>query len=120
MIKIGYHNTVIDLATGRGQVATIAVFDTGTGNLSNIYSNLAGSAKDNPFTTDNFGRFDFFADPGNYDIQISGVDIETYKLEGITIAGFSLPPPGMHKITNMFFNPSSQKAEVIYDDNPAK
>ena len=119
MAKIGYHNTVIDLVDGTGQEATITVYDAETSNLSNIYSNLAGSAKDNPFTTDAFGRFNFFADPGVYDIQISGADIETYKLIGVSIVGVSLPPVGKYPVKNFYVDPDSGRLTVIYDDTPA-
>ena len=83
--KIGYHNMIIDTATGEGKQATITVYDAGTANLSTIYSDPAGTPLANPFTTDSVGRFDFFADMAFYDIQVSGVGITTYKLEDVFI-----------------------------------
>ena len=41
--KIGYHNMIIDVATGEGKQATIAVYAAGTANLSTIYSDPAGT-----------------------------------------------------------------------------
>jgi len=85
MDKGVYNHMVINAATGIGTQATISVFDPGTANLSTIYSDTAGTAKSNPFTTDANGRFSFYADPGEYDIQASGAGITTYKLEDETI-----------------------------------
>ena len=83
--KVGYHNLVIDVATGIGTQATITVYDAGTVDLSTIYSDVGGTAESNPFTTDANGRFSFFADPAEYDIQVSGVGITTYTLEDVSI-----------------------------------
>ena len=85
--KIAYHNTIINIATGVGLSATITIYDQGTEDLSTIYSDPEGTAKDNPFTTDIYGRFEFYADPGEYDIQVSGDDITTYTLEDVSIIG---------------------------------
>jgi hypothetical protein len=118
MSKIGYHNTVIDLLTGIGQEATITVYDTETSNLSSIFSDSTGSAKNNPFTTDQYGRFSFFADLGVYDIQISGLDIETYKLTGVSIMGISSPPLGKYPVKNLYVDPDSGRLMVEYEDTP--
>ena len=85
--KVGYHNLIIDVATGIGTEATITVYDAGTVNLSTIYSDPAGTPMANPFTTDASGRFFFFADPDEYDIEVSGVGIATYKIEDVSIIG---------------------------------
>jgi len=85
MDKVAYHNMVINVATGIGTLATITVYAAGTANLSTIYSDTAGTAESNPFNTDANGRFSFYADPGEYDIQASGVGITTYTLEDETI-----------------------------------
>jgi len=85
MDKVAYHNMVINVATGIGTQATITVYDAGTVNLSTIYSDTAGTAESNPFTTDANGRFSFYADPSEYDIKISGAGITTYTLEDVTI-----------------------------------
>lgn len=115
--KIGYHNTIIDVLTGKGQEATITIFDAGIENKSTIYSNSSGSAKSNPFDTDVYGRFSFFADPGEYDIQVSGKDIITYKIEGITISALSLPPENKNRITNFYYDPDLGRIILEYNDN---
>ena len=38
--------------------------------------------------------------------------------KALTLAELSNPPAGMHRITNFFWNPSTQKMVVDYDDNP--
>ena len=85
MDKVAYHNLVINVATGIGTQATITVYAAGTANLSTIYSDTAGTAESNPFTTDANGRFSFYADEGEYDIKVSGAGITTYTLEDVSI-----------------------------------
>ena len=81
MKLIGYFNAVISDA-GPGLLATITVFLLGTSTKATIYTTPEASAeKDNPFQTDSYGRFQFFAAVGQYDIQVSGTGITTYKIE---------------------------------------
>jgi len=115
--KIGYHNTIVDVLTGKGQEATITIFDAGTEDKPTIYSNSSGSAKSNPFDTGEYGRFSFFADPGEYDIQVSGKDIITYKLEGVSISVLSLPPADKNRITNFYYDPGADRIIWEYNDN---
>jgi hypothetical protein len=119
--KVGYHNMVIDVATGIGTEATITVYDAGTLNQSTIYSDEDGTAKSNPFSTDSVGRFSFFADPATYDIQVSGSGITTYKLECIFIAPYnavvSYPPSGEHRIKEIRLQ-SGEIVVVKYDGTP--
>ena len=90
MPKIGYtDNMIINVATGKGTQSTITVYDAGTVNLSTIYSDPAGTAKSNPFSTDANGRFNFYADEGEYDIQVSGAGITTYKVENVSVIGYA-------------------------------
>jgi len=108
--KVGYHNLVIDVATGIGTQATITVYDAGTVDLSTIYSDVGGTAESNPFTTDANGRFSFFADPAEYDIQVSGVGITTYTLEDVSIIGVfgqfvtSQPSSGEYRLKELRLN----------------
>ena len=85
MDKVAYHNMVINVATGIGTQATITVYNAGTLVKPSIYSDTAGTAETNPFTTDANGRFSFYADPGEYDIKVSGSGITAYTLEDVTI-----------------------------------
>ncbi len=50
---------------------TVRVFDTGTVNLSTIFSDNAGTALANPFTAGTDGFYFFYADDGKYDVQMS-------------------------------------------------
>ena len=85
MAKIGYWNSV-GSDKGVPILATITVYDAGTANKSTIWSDVAGTTlKDNPFQTDTLGRFEFFADPAYYDIEVSGSGITTYKIENQTL-----------------------------------
>lgn len=51
---------------------TVTVYDTGTTNLSTIYSDSSGTPKSNPFTADSRGYWNFYAVDGTYDTQFSG------------------------------------------------
>lgn len=122
-MKTGYHNTIIDVRTGKGKLAFITVFAAGTNNKSTIYSDPGGSSKDNPFQTDKYGRFSFFADSGTYDIEVSGIGIVTYKLEGISIIGMqvigmSSPSAGKCKVVNVYYDPDVKRFIAEYDDIP--
>ncbi len=56
--------------------ATVTVYDSGTSNLSSIFSDDVGTTKANPFTSDSStGYWFFYADDGLYDIQFSNGDI---------------------------------------------
>lgn len=83
MKKIGYFNSVISDA-GVPILATVTVYLLGTSTKAMIYTDPAGtSEKDNPFQTDSYGRFQFFANVGQYDIEISGTGITTFKIENV-------------------------------------
>ena len=115
MSKISYHNTVIDLQNGAGKKATVVVYKIGTDILATIYSSVDGAEKDNPFETDDYGRFSFFADHGNYDIQISGKDILPYKLEGVTFVGLSSAPGNAYPVKNLYIDSVTGRMVVEYE-----
>lgn len=86
MAKLGFFSDVISDA-GVPILATITVYDAGTENKSSIWSDSGGTIiKDNPFQTDALGRFQFFASPGKYDIEVSGTGITTYKIGNMNLA----------------------------------
>ena len=120
--KVAYHSVVID-ANGTGTQATITVYDAGTTDESTIYSTPAGAAEDNPFTTDSYGRFVFYADPGEYDIQVSGSELTTYTLEDVSITGVSEefvrsnPPAGDRRVKKVRLD-SDDKLVIVYDETP--
>lgn len=118
--KVGYHNLIIDTATGIGTQATITVYNPGTAVKSTIYSSAAGAAQANPLTTDTAGRFVFYADPGEYDIEVSGAGLVTYKLENVSIIGVysqfitSQPTSGEYRLKKLRLD-SALKVVVTYD-----
>ena len=122
--KVGYHNLIINVATGIGTQATITIYTPGTANKSTIYSDAAGTAKTNPFTTDAYGRFSFYADPGEYDIEVSGAGITTYKLEDVTIIGtsdeviISDPTVGEYRLKKLRIHTDGQSIIVTHADTP--
>ena len=123
--KVAYHNTIIDIATGIGTLATITVYNADTVTVSTLYSDPAGTAKTNPFNTDAVGRFSFYADPGEYDIQVSGVGITTYTLEDVSIIGIfdqfikSDPSSGEYQIKKLKFD-TDKKTLIVHFDNTAE
>lgn len=56
-------------------LATVTVFNAGTAVLASIFSDSGGTPKANPFIADADASWDFWANPGNYDIQFSGAGI---------------------------------------------
>jgi len=85
-MKVSYFNAILSSA-GAPILATITVYLPGTDTKPTIYADVDGSVvKDNPLQTDSYGRFQFFASSGYYDIEISGIGITTYKIEDVFIA----------------------------------
>lgn len=121
--KIAYHGLIIDVSTGIGTEATITVCDVGTATPSSIYSDIIGTAKVNPFLTDSVGRFYFFADPGEYDIQVSGALITTYVLSRVSIIGNaasyvkSEPGSGEYHVKKIRLD-AEKKILITYDGTP--
>jgi len=120
--KVAYHSVVID-TNGTGTLATITVYTPGTVVASTIYSSPAGAVQANPFNTDANGRFVFYADPGEYDINVSGAGIVAYTLSNVSVIGIfnqfvrSDPPPGDRKIKKIRYD-STDKVVVVYDTVP--
>lgn len=80
----GYWNSICSNA-GIPIVATVTVYLAGTATKATIYSTPSGTLKDNPFQSDVLGRFQFFAASDQYDVEISGAGITTYKIEYIDL-----------------------------------
>lgn len=108
---------------GNGVLATITVYDAGTLNLSTIYADPAGAPQANPFTTDATGRFVFYADPAEYDIEASGMGLVTYKLSNVSIIGIfdqfvtSNPPSTNYQIRRVRLD-NTGKVVVVYNSTP--
>ena len=114
-MKIAYHNAVANVLTGAAVVADITVYEPGTTETVTIYSDSSGSLQDNPFTTDDYGRFVFYANPGMYDIKISGDDIDDYTLTDVPIVAFTAVPSGKYMVTGLYVDPTTGKLDVSYD-----
>lgn len=115
-MNVSYHNSVANVLTGAGVVADITVFDAGTSNKSTVYSDSGGTPLANPFGTDTYGRFVFYAEPGTYDIQVSGVIIDTYTLYDVSLVALAATPPGKYAVTGLYVDPSTGKFNVSYDN----
>ena len=79
------HLTILKDQGGVGAGATVTVYDAGTENISTIYSDDGVTPKSNPFTVDSYGRGNFYAANGSYDINVSGTGITEYRLYGIKL-----------------------------------
>ena len=87
--KIGYFNAVLT-QEGKPIQATIYVYLAGTTTLATIYADPDGTTqKDNPFLTDQYGRFQFFADVGQYDIKITGEGIQSFTINNVGLTNVS-------------------------------
>ena len=83
MKYIGYFSSVLS-DKGVPILATCTVYLLGTSTKATIYTGPGGSSeKDNPFQTDSLGRFQFFAECGQYDIEVSGSGITNFKIENV-------------------------------------
>lgn len=80
-----YYSAVLNTYGNVVSNAIITVYISGTLELATIYSDEGITPKENPFLTDVNGRFEFYAPDGDYDIEISGEGIESYKITDITI-----------------------------------
>ncbi|HUU38992.1 MAG TPA: hypothetical protein VMW46_12415 [Candidatus Desulfaltia sp.] len=91
-MKTGYFDAVLSDG-GKPIAATVTVYLPGTSTPATIYADKNGSVqKDNPFQTDSYGRFSFYATGGAYyDIEISGIGITTYKLQDVSFPWTILP-----------------------------
>ena len=124
MDKVAYHSLIVNVATGIGTQATITVYAAGTANLSTIYSDTAGTAESNPFTTDANGRLSFYADEGEYDIKVSGAGITTYTLEDVSIYAPSRnmiktdPTTGEYLLKKLRLDTDGQTIQVTRPDTP--
>lgn len=56
-------------------LSTVTVYLAGTLTIATIYSDNAGTARANPFTSDTNAYFFFYANDGRYDIRFSGTGI---------------------------------------------
>lgn len=56
---------------------TITVFDSGTMDVSSIFSDDSGTVKANPFTASSTGFWFWYADDSRYDVRLSGGGIVT-------------------------------------------
>jgi len=66
--------------------ATVTVYEAGTTTAATIYSDgTFDTSEDNPFTTGDDGVYEFYADPGLYDIQIAKAGFTTTTLENAIV-----------------------------------
>lgn len=75
------HGRAVNSSTGLPIAsATITVYHVGTTTIAPIYSDEGVTSKANPFTSDTFGRFDFYAPDGDYDVKVEGSGITPYTI----------------------------------------
>lgn len=70
-------------------LSTITIYDTGTLNLSSIYSDSIGTPKSNPFTSTSTGYWFFYGTTGStFDVKFSGTGIITpFTISGYVAGG---------------------------------
>lgn len=79
---MSYHRGVARDTLGNSlNDASVSVFDPGTTTESTLYSDVGQiTALDNPFTTGTDGVYEFYVDPGYYDIQVAKSGFTTVTL----------------------------------------
>lgn len=122
--KTAYHNLATNVVTGAGIQATVTVYAATTTEVSTIYSDAAGTTESNPFATDAFGRFVFYASPGEYKIQIAGSALNTYTIDNVSIVGtseeviISQPTTGEYRIKGFRMDTDNKGVIVKHSDTP--
>jgi hypothetical protein len=79
------------------------VFNAGTAVDASIFSDSGGTPKANPFVAGTDGQWNFWANPGSYDVQFSGAGIPTpYTLFNFFVSDTAitapLPDPGANGV----------------------
>lgn len=83
----GYRDVILDQTGVPISGVTVTVKLTGTGTSATLYSDRAGTAKNNPFINDNDGFFEFFADTGHtFDITFAKTGVTFTAAEGVDVA----------------------------------
>ncbi len=82
----GFWSTILDENGNAVSGCTVAVYDSITAGLASIYSDEIGTVKVNPFTTDEYGRYSFFAASGKYYLTFSKTGFTTWTSDYITIS----------------------------------
>ena len=63
----------------------VTILDAGTTDLSTIYSDQAGTALGNPFTADDSGTWEFYSDPGLFDISVQRRGSAIFSQDSVAI-----------------------------------
>lgn len=82
-----YDNTVTDAAGNVIAGAVVHVFLSGTSTYATLASNISRTPKANPFTIGSDGRIAFYADPGNYNMDIFPPGVSTSTNRDIQLLG---------------------------------
>ena len=125
-----FWSTAIDESGVPIDTATITVYLTGTETLASLFSDKSGAVpKDNPFDTDDVGRFSFYAADSRYDIKISKAELADYTLQDIQLidsdsilklaGGIMTGALTMTSGQKIYLN-TAQTAYLIYADDAIK
>ena len=79
------HITILKDVGGVGAAAVVTVYDAGTEDLATIYSDDGSTAAGNPLTADAYGRTNFYAANGSYDIKVTGTGISEYTMSAVKL-----------------------------------
>ena len=79
------HITILKDVGGVGAAAVVTVYDAGTEDLATIYSDDGSTAAGNPLTADAYGRTNFYAANGSYDIKVTGTGISEYTMSVVKL-----------------------------------
>jgi hypothetical protein len=74
-----YRDVVQDVQGNALPGVSVAVYLAGTATLATIASDIDRTARANPMTTGADGSFEFWVDPGKYDIELTGTGVFVAK-----------------------------------------
>lgn len=80
-----FQDSVFDIAGRPVAGATVTVNLANTSTLAAIFSTPGAASLSNPTATDSQGNFVFYAEPGTYDVVISGIGITTTTIQDVGI-----------------------------------
>lgn len=80
-----FHGVFQDTAGDAVSSANVYVYDAGTTDIATIYEDNGVTEEDNPFTTDAYGEYVFWAANGRYDVKLTKTGYDTKYIYDISL-----------------------------------
>jgi len=111
-----YHDVVQNIRGDAVSGATVTVYSAGTTNLVTLYDSgdKSKGVKLNPVVSGSMGDFDFYVNPGIYDMVVSRPGVVSYTLEDVTIS-LVLSSEGVQYVPVTFYGAVADDGLDDYD-----